>query len=94
MVGHRFPLARAPDCPSLVTYSLYVSNNRQSYGSLGFLFRSPAVTLEDKIRDLCAQVLTARDDEAVNQLLPQLREAIHEHCENVRVMVERTLPKI
>jgi len=54
----------------------------------------PAVTLEDKIRDLCAQVLTARDDEAVNQLLPQLREAIHQHCENVRVMVERTLPRI
>jgi hypothetical protein len=52
------------------------------------------VTLEDKIRDLCAQVLIARDDEAVNQLLPQLREAIHQHCENVRVMVERTLPRI
>ena len=49
---------------------------------------------EEKIRYLSSQVLTEKDDEAVNQLLPQLREAIHEHCENVRMIVEKTLPKI
>jgi hypothetical protein len=52
------------------------------------------VTLEEQIRDLSSQVLTEKDDKAVNQLLPQLREAIHEDCENVRVIIEKTLPKI
>jgi hypothetical protein len=52
------------------------------------------VTPDDKIRDLCSKVLTTQDDDAVKQLLPQLREAIHEHCEILRSIVEKTLPKI
>ena len=52
------------------------------------------MTPDDKIRDLCSKVLTTQDDEAVKQLLPQLRQAIHEHCEILRSIAEKTWPKI
>jgi hypothetical protein len=51
------------------------------------------VTSPDNIRDLCAQVVAAKDDdEALNSLLPQLREALREHCDNLRRLVAAEYP--
>jgi hypothetical protein len=51
------------------------------------------VTAEDKIRELCfAQVLAAQNDEAANRILPELRDALHEHCEKLRLLVAREYP--
>ncbi len=47
------------------------------------------MTSEDRIRNLCAQALTATDDEALNIILPQLRGALREHLENLRVMAAK-----
>ena len=59
-----------------------------SYLALGI-----SVTSADKIQDLCAQVVAAKDDdEALNSLLPQLREALREHCDNLRRMVATEYP--
>jgi imidazolonepropionase-like amidohydrolase len=49
--------------------------------------------LEETIRNLCSEVVNAEDDEAVNQVLPQLRKAIHEYCENARRIAVSSLPK-
>ena len=45
------------------------------------------MTSEDRIRNLCAQAVTATDDEALNIILPQLKEALREHLKNLRLMV-------
>ena len=50
------------------------------------------MTSEDKIRDLCIRVLAAEDDEATNRILPQLRDALHEHCERLRLVVAKEYP--
>jgi hypothetical protein len=50
------------------------------------------VTPEDKIRKLCTQVLAAQNDEATNKILPELRDALHEHCERLRLLVAREYP--
>jgi hypothetical protein len=52
------------------------------------------MNLEEKIRHLCSQVMDAADDEAVNKVLPQLRKAIHDYCENTRQLAVSSLPKI
>jgi hypothetical protein len=51
-----------------------------------------SVTAEDKIRELCTQVLAAQNDEAANRILPALRDALHEHCEKLRLLVAREYP--
>ena len=45
------------------------------------------MTSEDRIRDLCAQAVDATDDEALNIILPQLKDALREHLKNLRLMV-------
>jgi hypothetical protein len=50
------------------------------------------VTAEDKIRELCTQVLAAQSDEAANRILPELRDALHEHCERLRRVVATEYP--
>ena len=45
------------------------------------------MTSEDRIRILCAQAVTATDDEALNIILPQLKDALREHLKNLRLMV-------
>jgi hypothetical protein len=42
------------------------------------------VTTEDHIRDLCARLINAGDDEDVAALSEQLRDALREHTQNVR----------
>jgi hypothetical protein len=50
------------------------------------------VTAEDKIRELCTQVLAAQDDEAANRILPELRDALRAHCERLRLKVAQEYP--
>ncbi|MFZ0799031.1 MAG: hypothetical protein WCA13_12480 [Terriglobales bacterium] len=41
--------------------------------------------MEDKIRSLCAQILTEQDDDEVFSLLAELRDALHERIQRLRV---------
>ena len=50
------------------------------------------MTSEDRIRELCAQAVAATDDEALNTILPQLKDALHEHLKNLRLMVATEYP--
>jgi hypothetical protein len=52
--------------------------------------------MEDRIRKLCAQLLTKKNDEDLMATLVELRDALHEHIERLRqrfaeypVLVER-----
>lgn len=40
--------------------------------------------LEDRIRDLCARVVEAKNQDELNLVLPQLKTAIHQAIERVR----------
>jgi hypothetical protein len=55
----------------------------------------PAVNLEDHIRDLCARLISASEDEDVAALSEQLRDALREHTQDVRGKLIRasTIPK-
>jgi hypothetical protein len=59
---------------------------------IGWFFLDHFVTAEDKIRELCTQVLAAENDEAANRLVPELRDALHEHCERLRLRVATEYP--
>jgi hypothetical protein len=59
---------------------------------IGRVFPDRFVTPEDKIRELCTQVLAAQNDEAANRILPELRDALHEHCERLRLRVATEYP--
>lgn len=65
-------------------------------GKIGIIrwvsFPDRFVTAEDKIRELCGLVLAAPNDEAANRILPELRDAIHEHCERLRRKVATEYP--
>lgn len=40
--------------------------------------------LEDRIRRLCSELLTKKDDEEVGPILVELRHALHQHIERLR----------
>jgi hypothetical protein len=40
--------------------------------------------VEDKIRSLCTQVLTTKDDAELRSKLVELRDALHQHIERLR----------
>jgi hypothetical protein len=50
------------------------------------------VTAEDKIRELCTQVLAADNDEAANSIFPESRDALHAPCERLRLRVATEYP--
>jgi hypothetical protein len=52
-----------------------------------------SVTAEDRIRDLCSQLLTTQGDDEIQRLVLQLKAAIHEHCENLKVLAAVSYPK-
>jgi hypothetical protein len=54
-------------------------------------FADHFVTAEDDIREPCTQVLAAENDEAANRI-PEVRDALHEHCEKLRLLVTREYP--
>jgi len=55
----------------------------------------PSVNIEDHIRDLCARLISASEDEDVAALSRQLRDALREHTQEVRGKLIRasTIPK-
>ena len=50
--------------------------------------------MEQAIRDLCSQLLTAKDSQQAELLGEQLRAAIHEHMAEIRRNVVTILPKL
>ena len=46
------------------------------------------VTLERRIRELCAQAIAARDTDEFQPVLSELREALRTHTEQLKSMVE------
>ena len=55
--------------------------------------RDVHVTAEDRIRDLCARLLTAQDDDEVQKLVTELKAAIHDHCVELKVLAAVSFPK-
>jgi hypothetical protein len=45
------------------------------------------VTLERRIRELCAEAVAARDTDEVQPILAELREALRQHTEQLKSMV-------
>lgn len=45
------------------------------------------VTLERRIRELCAQAVTARETDEFQPILSELREALREHAKQLKSMV-------
>jgi hypothetical protein len=52
-----------------------------------------SVTAEDRIRDLCTQLLAAQDDLEVQSLVSQLKDAIHDHCADLKALAAVSFPK-
>jgi len=50
------------------------------------------VTPEAKIRALCTFLLAAESDKAANRILADLRDALHEYCQRLRLRVAREYP--
>jgi hypothetical protein len=50
------------------------------------------VTPEVKIRQLCARLIAAKNDEAAERILQELRHAIHDYCERLRRRVAQEYP--
>lgn len=46
--------------------------------------------MEDRIRNLCLDAITAADDAELNLIMERLKSALHEHAGRIRSMV--TLP--
>ena len=45
------------------------------------------VTLEHRIRELCAQAVAAQESAELQPILAELRHALREHLEQLRIMV-------
>ena len=45
------------------------------------------VTLQRRIRELCAQAVNAQDPEQVQSILSELRQALRQHFEQLQTMV-------
>lgn len=52
---------------------------------------SPSRRLEDRIRELCAQVLASENADDLKLVLPELRKAIHEATERLRARAAAAL---
>jgi hypothetical protein len=50
--------------------------------------------LEDRIRELCAQVLAAPDSASLSHLLTELKAAMSEHIHNMRLMAAKEIPRL
>ncbi len=49
--------------------------------------RAMTLTLEDRIRELCSQVVQEDDAQELNRILGELKLALHEHTERLRAML-------
>lgn len=50
------------------------------------------MTLEGKIRQLCARLIAAENDEAAERILQELRPALREYCERLKLRVAQEYP--
>ena len=50
------------------------------------------MTSEEKIRELCACLLAAQNEEAIARIAPLLRDALHDHCQKLRQMAASDYP--
>jgi hypothetical protein len=51
------------------------------------------IPTEEKIRKLCAQVLTAQNEAALKQAVSELRAAIYEHTQNTLNRAAEAIPR-
>jgi hypothetical protein len=51
------------------------------------------VTPEQRVRELCSQLLTAQADAEIQALLVELKAAIHQHCEDLKALAAVSFPK-
>jgi hypothetical protein len=53
----------------------------------------PPSSLQDRVRELCAQVAAAKTEAEIDAILPQLQAAIHDHIRYVRAIAVEAIPK-
>jgi hypothetical protein len=49
--------------------------------------------LEERIRELCDRLAAAKDDAALDQIIPQLRAAIKEYVQDIRLRAAEVIPR-
>jgi hypothetical protein len=54
----------------------------------------PPSSLEDRVRELCAQVAAAKTETELRVILPQLQTAIHDHIRYLRSIAVEVIPKV
>jgi hypothetical protein len=74
--------------PKELTVSNFLRQMRTIEGE-GVLMPVPT---EEKIRNLCAQVLSAQNEIALKKAVAELRAAIHEHIQNTRNRAAEAIP--
>jgi hypothetical protein len=45
------------------------------------------MTLDTRIRQLCAQSVATKDEEELRPIMRELRDALHEHTEDLKLIV-------
>ncbi len=53
----------------------------------------PPSSLEDRVRELCAQAVAAKTETELRVVLPQLRAAIHDHIRYLRALAVEVIPE-
>lgn len=51
------------------------------------------LTPEQRVRELCSQLLSAQADAEIQALLVELKAAIHQHCEDLKALAAVSFPK-
>jgi len=51
------------------------------------------VTAEQRIREVCSQLLSAQADSEIQALVVELKAAIHQHCEDLKALATISYPK-
>jgi hypothetical protein len=53
----------------------------------------PPSSLEDRVRELCAQAIATKSEAEMRVLLPQLQAAIHDHIRYLRAIAVEAIPE-
>jgi len=53
----------------------------------------PPSSLEERVRELCAQAVAAKTEAELRVVLPQLQVAIHDHIRYVRAIAVEAIPQ-
>lgn len=71
-----------------------VSTRPASRGTLNCPVAMPPSSLEDRVRELCAQVAAAKTEAELRVILPQLQAAIQDHISYLRAIAVEVIPEI